>query len=226
MHPAPVTQVTYQTMVDVAETWVRDAVMVGRLRPGSRVAQDEIANELGISRMPLREALRRLEAQGFVTIRPHRGAFVAELSTDDIKSTYFVRTVLESASARVAASRFDEARGEQLRSILNAAREALAAGEGVRLAELNRAFHLAGHAATGNRVLIQLIEDLAARCQRYRLLHAGLSTRPEIALLEHEAILDAWVARDAEAAGRAIEINLRNSEEALLAAFTSMNEVT
>jgi DNA-binding GntR family transcriptional regulator len=143
------------------------------------------------------------------------------LSAEDIKWTYSVRAVLEAASAREAARNFDEARGNQLSSILQSARAALEARDGIRLAELNRSFHLTGHAANGNPVLLELIDNLTVRCQRYRLTHAGFAQRSEIALYEHEAILEAWIARDPIRASRAVEMNLRNSESALLASLAN-----
>jgi DNA-binding GntR family transcriptional regulator len=204
-------------MVDVAFRYVRDAIMSGELEPGSRVGQDAIAKQLGISRMPLREALRRLEELGFVTIRPHRGAFVTEPDITEIRSTYAVRTLLESASAAQAAANMDEERIERLREILRDARAALEAGDGASLAEHNALFHLTAHEAAGNEVLTRLISDLTMHCQRYRLLHATLSDRAAEALHEHERILEAWAAHDPEAASHWIEVNLRNSAEALVA---------
>jgi DNA-binding GntR family transcriptional regulator len=208
-------------MVEIAYGRVRDAVMSGELSPGDRVPQDAIASDLGISRMPLREALRKLEERGFVTIRPHRGAFVTEINIDDIRSTYFVRTLLESASAAEAARMMDDGRIDAMRSILNEARVALDSGDGARLSDLNQAFHLTGHDATGNDVLTSLIGDLSTNCQRYRLLHASLGDRAALALSEHERILAAWEARDGDAASHWIEVNLRNSESALLASLAA-----
>jgi DNA-binding GntR family transcriptional regulator len=207
----------YSTMVDVVYAYVRDAIMSGDLPPGSRIAQDRIAEELGTSRMPLREALRRLEEFGFVVIKPHRGAFVAVPSIDEIRNSYEVRTVLEAASAAKAATNMDDERVERLRQILNEARDALEAGDHARLAEANALFHRTGHEATGNEVMQRLIKDLTVHCQRYRLLHATLSDRTVEALHEHEEILDAWARRDPEAASHWIELNLRNSAEALIA---------
>jgi DNA-binding GntR family transcriptional regulator len=206
-------------MVEIAYRRVQDAVMTSELRPGDRVPQDVIASELGISRMPLRLALRQLEERGFVTIRPHRGAFVTEIDVADIESTYFVRTLLETSSAAEAARRMDDHRIEQLRQILRDARVALAADDGERLSDLNRDFHLTGHAATGNAVLTRLIGDLSLQCQRYRLLHASLGERASVALHEHERVLDAWEARDRRAASHWIEVNLRNSKAALLSSL-------
>lgn len=208
------------TTVDVAYRYVQSAIMGGELAPGMRIPQDAIASELGVSRMPLREALHKLEERGFVRIHPHRGVFVTEPNLTDIRSTYFVRTALESASAAEAARAMDAERVRALRSVLDEARGALAAGDSERLAALNAAFHMTGHMATGNQVLCRVLEDLTMHCRRYRLLHAAMADRAAVALHEHEEILRAWAAHDATAASHWVELNLRNSEAALIAALT------
>lgn len=205
----------YRTMTELAFRHLRDSVMQGTLQPGDRVPQELVAAELGISRMPLREALRRLEERGFVTIRPHRGAFVTPLSLRHMNELYVARTLLESANAGEAALRMQEPTLRELREVLDGADAALDRGDGLALAGLNRTFHLVGHKASGNDVMVGLISDLSIHCQRYRLMHASLSDRAATALDEHEKILDAWERRDAEDARRWTAVNLRNSRAAL-----------
>lgn len=170
--------------------------------------------------MPLREALRRLEERGFLTITPHRGAFVAAVSPHDVRELYAVRIILESASAAIAAENMDEQRIIALRAILEQAGTAIRDHDGERLADLNREFHLLGHAASGNARMTGLIGDLTQHCQRYRLLHAGIGDRPALALEEHRHILSAWEQHDSRGASYWIEVNLRNSEAALLESLT------
>lgn len=203
-------------MVDIAFEQLRDAIVSGELKPGTRLHQDAIAEELGISRMPLREALRRLDELGFVTIRHHRGTFVTEPSIDEIRDTYAVRTLLESASAAEAARNIGNERLERLREILSDAREALEAEDGPSLAEQNALFHLTAHEASENEVLMRMINDLTMHCQRYRLQHARLTDRAAEALYEHEQILEAWSEHDPREASHWIEVNLRNSAAALI----------
>jgi DNA-binding GntR family transcriptional regulator len=206
-------------MVDIAFDHVRDAILTGALQPGDRVPQDAIAQELNISRMPLREALRRLEAGGFVSIVPHRGATVTPLSREAIEEIYFIRTALEAASAGRAATHMEAARVERLRLILEEAAGALDASDGVALADANRRFHLVGHEASGLPLLSRMIAELSDHSQRYRLLHTQLGARAHVALAEHQQILQAWAARDADAAEEAVRVNLENSERALLDAI-------
>jgi DNA-binding GntR family transcriptional regulator len=206
-------------MAEIAFAHVRDAILRGELGPGDRLPQAEIAATLHISRVPLREALRRLEERGFVTITPHRGAIVTPLSATDIQQMYAIRELLESASAGLAARNIDGARLKRLHDVLRAARAALDAGDSVELASLNRRFHLIGHEASGNKHLTRLISELAEHCQRYRLMHSALDERAHIAMGEHEEILAAYERADPEAAAHWIRVNLANSGRALLAAL-------
>jgi DNA-binding GntR family transcriptional regulator len=213
----------YRTMVDIAFERLRDKILSGELRPGQRIGQDAVAAEFQISRMPLREALRRLEAGGFVKIVPHRGALVTSITRTDIEEIYFIRTSLESASAGLAAERMTESILDELRSVLAYASDAIADGDTVRIAEANQRFHLVGHQATGMPKLTQMIAELTDHSNRYRLLHSALLERARISLGEHQAILDAWERRDPVAAAEAMRINLVNSELALVEAIDRSN---
>jgi DNA-binding GntR family transcriptional regulator len=217
--PATVGTDAFRSMVDVAFNYLRDAIMRGDLRPGDKVPQREISERMQISRMPLREALRKLEERHFVRIVAHRGAFVTPLSVTDIREIYLIRAELEALSAGIAATMMDEARIRELRTILATAGRAIADRDSTALSEANRRFHITGHEATGNKHLIRLIGDLADHAQRYRLLHTRLGERAQIALREHEGILAAWERGDAEAASYWVRINLVNSQEALLEAI-------
>jgi len=94
----------YKTMQEIVYDTIREAIQIGRYAPGQRLIADELAQELGTSRMPVREALRRLEVAGLVSITPHRGAVVSELSEQEIVEIYHIRAVLEGLAARLAAS--------------------------------------------------------------------------------------------------------------------------
>ena len=93
----------YRTMKEIAYEAIREAILSGRFLPGQRLVADELAQEFGTSRMPIREALQRLENAGLVSITPHRGAVVSELSEQEIVEIYHIRAVLEGLAARLAA---------------------------------------------------------------------------------------------------------------------------
>src|SRR5713226_6049536 len=90
------------TVTDYVVNSIRDRILSGHYAPGTRLDQQTLVEELGASLIPIRESLRQLEAEGFVTIFPHRGAFVAELSTADLMETYAVREILEEAATQLA----------------------------------------------------------------------------------------------------------------------------
>jgi DNA-binding GntR family transcriptional regulator len=136
-----------------------------------------------------------------------------------MRSLYSVRVLVESASAAEAALNMDDTRLATLRSILSQARQAYADDDADLLSDLNRRFHLVGHSANGNEVLVRVITDLSMRCQRYRLLHSELKDRNALSLREHEQLLEAWEAHDSEAASQRVTENLKNSEAALLQSF-------
>ncbi len=102
-----------------AYLFLRDQIQVGRLVGGARVKPEDIAAELGISRMPVREAIRQLDTEGLLTIRPNRGAIVTVLSPDRLGELFEMRAVLEGLCARCAASRFDENAGDELALLLS-----------------------------------------------------------------------------------------------------------
>lgn len=186
-------------------------VLDGRLEPGSFVQEAELVRDFGMSRTPIREALRRLEGDGLIAMVPQRGYKVVELTTDEISDTYEVRGVLEALAAKLAAtksSRMDIARLEDLWDDMADAWER---GSDYELAELNGAFHDAIAQASHNSYLESDLERIRKTVQRYRpatLHHQG---RRKEAHEEHRAMLDAIVAGDSE---NAAELALRHVERA------------
>jgi DNA-binding GntR family transcriptional regulator len=207
------------TVVQGAETWIREAIMDGNLKPGERINQDAIAEELGVSRMPIREALSKLEQTGFVVIQPHRGAHVAPLSLDHIEEVYLMRASLESLAARLAAERMTDDVVDRLSRILKEAVAAIEEGEPETLFRLNSEFHRTGYAVSGRRLLCKTINDLRDHSDRYRRFHSRLFKRSKEAFHEHEKIFTAWSERDATAAEHWTRTNLENSAHALVGAL-------
>jgi len=163
---------------------------------------EEIATRYDVSTMPVREALRDLEAVGLVTIFPHRGAVVTQLSVDDLVDIYDIRAALEEMAARLAVPRMTEASLAQLESLIEQMDNHL--GELVSLVKLNHDFHSAFYTASGRSHLCEIVEMLRHRTQHY--LHAfitHLGGMPQ-AQVEHRAILKACKQGDVEQAGTII----------------------
>lgn len=212
---------SYVTIQDAVMRKLKNAIVRGELKPGQKINQDALAEALEVSRMPIREALRRLEAQGFVTIYPHRGAVVAPISEDDVYETYLMRTELEALAARLAAPAITEQVSSMLGELLETMADALDRGDSELLAEANRQFHSTGYEASGLTRVCGLISDLRDHSDRHRRYHAALHDRSREAFDEHVRIFEAWKSHDAKAAEHWVRVNLIRSRDAVLKAIRS-----
>jgi DNA-binding GntR family transcriptional regulator len=177
---------------------IRAAILSGHFKPGDRLIEDRLAEEFGVSRNPIREAIRTLASEGLIDVTARRGAVVASLSPQEAEELLEVRATLEGANARLAARRRDPAVLGQLEAILARGTEAIAAGHVAELPELNGAFH-AGLAEAGhNRVLADLMRTLRDRSaplfRRFGMEFARATWA------EHAGILRAVIAGDPELA--------------------------
>jgi len=185
---------TQQHAVD----WLRRAIVAGELRPGERVPQEEIAARIGISVVPVREALRVLEGEGQLTYRPRRGYFVTELHADDLIEIYELRRVLEERAARHALARLDD---DGVSRIVRAAADCAdvaGAGDVAQTLSANRRFHFALFDAPGQPHLLKLIRTLWDSTEAYRALYYNTAEERAAALDAHDRIIDAVQARDAD----------------------------
>ena len=188
------------SVVDQVYGVIRERILTGVLPRGARVHQEDVAADLGVSRTPVREALRRLAAEGLIEMRTNRGARVTDLEPDDMRQPYEARLVVEPGAARLAAqTEVPEARA-RMRKALEAQRRAIP--DVPRTFAANREFHIALAAASGNTFLLQFIEHLwVARIGEAIYEHQAESPeRMSLDADEHEAILDAVEAGDARKA--------------------------
>lgn len=177
---------------------LRSIIVEGELRPGQRIVQDALAERLGTSVAPVREALRLLEREGQVTYRPRRGYCVTELSVDDLEEVYELRQLLEERAVRLALPTLDDRSYELLAA---AAEECAAAG---RVADVpteldaNRRFHFALMEAPAKPNLLRLIRMLWDSTEAYRALYHKSQAEREIAAQAHQRILAAVRRGDAD----------------------------
>lgn len=177
---------------------IRAAILSGHFKPGDRLVEDRLAEEFGVSRNPIREAIRTLASEGLIEVTARRGAVVASLSSQELEELLEVRATLEGANARLAARRRDPAVLGQLEAILARGTEAIAAGRVADLPGLNGAFH-AGLAQAGhNRLLADLMRTLRDRSAPVFRGYGIDFARATWA--EHAGILRAVIAGDAELA--------------------------
>jgi len=200
---------------EVAE-WLRQRIFNRDLPPGTWIDELRIAKELGISRTPLREAIKVLAAEGLVTMKVRRGAYVTEVSPQDLRDVYEVLALLEADAAESACWRATDtelAELERMHQELEAAADPRT-GSRERFFELNEAFHLRILDLGHNRWRKQLVIDLRKVMKLNR--HGSLSKEGRIAesLAEHRAILDALQRRDAAAAAQAVRVHFANGLQA------------
>lgn len=183
---------------ELAATELRRLILSGELAPGSRLVEDRLAERLGVSRNPIREALRALSAEGFVEVLPRRGACVALLSPADAENLFDVRMALEPVGARLAARRGTAQGVLGLRALLAQSQAATEAGELDRLADLNTAFHCAVVALGGNDYLTSVSGPMVRRAQW--VFRHGAAARAPHSWSEHRDLLEAVASGDEGAA--------------------------
>lgn len=217
LDPGVVTPVP--TLTDVAYARVREAILGGALAPGQAIGQEEVASWIGTSRVPLREALQRLEAEGLVVLRPRRGYVVTSLDPDDIIDIFDIRMLLEERAGYLATLRATPADvaavGELLQamegmSITNAAEAALFAAR-------NRAFHERLYVASGRKQLCRLMNVLRTNVERYIRIGAQIAGDLQRTRDDHHRIYDAFRKGDAEKVGRLCREHCKATCDRLLA---------
>ena len=178
---------------------LREAIAASRLSAGQPLRQAELAAQLGVSRIPLREALRQLEAEGLVRHNPNRGAVVAELSWQETVEIGEMRVALESLALRQAVAAMDTGAAERAAACLD---EAEATDDGGRLSELNHRFHMTLYGAAGRPLLLDAIERLHTNVNRYMRLILGDLGHQRTSHSEHRLLLEACRTGDGKAGER------------------------
>lgn len=194
---------------------LRARIFAHELAPGAWVDEQAIAAELGISRTPLREALKVLAAEGLVQLKPRRGCYVAALSEQDLDEIFPVMALLEGRCAQEATAKATEADLERLTAIHAALERHAASGDADRFFEANQQFHDALQELAGNRWLKQLIEETRQFIKLTRRDSLNLQGRLKQSLVEHRAILAAVQRRDTEGAGKLMHDHLLSGRAAL-----------
>jgi DNA-binding GntR family transcriptional regulator len=193
---------------------IRRAIVTGELRPGEQVLQDALAERFGVSRVPLREALKILEGEGQVVYQPHRGYFVAELDVDDLREVYRIRDLLESEAVRVAVPQMTAGDLDRLEDACDDVDRAAAAGDLVAMTEANRRFHFTLIEAAQMPRMARLIRILWDATDAYRSLYYSEPGHRSHVHDEHVAVMQAVRHGDADSA---VELLRRHREHAVAA---------
>lgn len=176
--------------------FIKDSVVTGRLKPGERVPEQEIAESFGISRTPIREAFRQLESEGFITVTPRKGAVVSPITDKDVSEFYSIKSLLEGYAAKTACPKLTQKELKKLEN-LNAQMEKCAERNDVKnFFKLDNQFHDTFLKACGNEKLCSLIHHLVQQFERFRITAMSLPGRMNDSVKQHEKIIEAFMAGD------------------------------
>jgi DNA-binding GntR family transcriptional regulator len=185
-------------------------ILNGEINPGGKIKEGEIAEALGISRTPVREAINRLQKEGFIEIFPQRGAFVVQFSEKDVFELFLIRESLEGLAASMAAEKINEGSLVKLESCVQGFEEPFTAKDIQRYAREDLKFHQTIVMFSEARRLISLISTLHDHIRIFRLTPRGVSARMKSSLEEHKGIIEAVRARDPKEAEQRMRQHIRN----------------
>ncbi|MHB1419334.1 MAG: GntR family transcriptional regulator [Bacillota bacterium] len=213
----------YKPLREIVFETLREAIINGQLRPGERLMEVQVAEELGVSRTPVREAIRKLELEGFVVMIPRKGAYVAGISVKDMADVFEIRAALESLAAGLAAERITEDELEELERLLLRLAECAATNDVLALIQVDTDFHDVLYKASRNERLKQIVSNLREQIQRFRsssLAHPG---RIRETLEEHKKLVEAVSERNVNLAQSLAQEHIENAEDSLLEAVRQTN---
>lgn len=205
-----------RTAADEAELALLQGVMDGTVASGTHLRLQDLADQLGMSMMPIREALRRLESLGLVEIVAHKGAWVRPLTLEDLLDTYFTRIHLESVALMTAAGRFTAEHAEKAHGLLEEMRQAEDRGDLIDWRNAHEHFHFALYGASGSKWLVRSIMPLWRNSERYRVESMRNPEHVHARDAEHSGMLDALQREDASEAAALLVVHLRSSVELLV----------
>jgi DNA-binding GntR family transcriptional regulator len=205
------------TLPERIASFIREAIIEGRWGPGGRLVESHLARQFGVSRAPLREALRLLVAEGLVVWSPHRGPMVRETSDCELAELFAVRGNLEAFAAELAARHAAPDQIARMRELLREMDQHRRARDLGRWYATGLEFHNALIAAAHNRVLSQIYDQLKSQFRRYQAAIARLPALPRDSVAEHRAILSAIEQHDPATARRMAEAHIRHLSQRFLA---------
>lgn len=209
---------------DVVFTTLREAILHGELAPGERLMEIHLANELGVSRTPIREAIRKLELEGLVIMTPRKGAVVASITEIDLRDVLEVRRVLEKLSMELACKRITQEELDQLKNEMAVFKRVVESGDISKIATEDVVFHDIIYHAAGNNRLVQMLNNLRDSLYRYRLEYIKHKTNHAQILKEHMQIVSTLENHDVEEGKKAIGEHIINQEKSILAKLKEERE--
>lgn len=218
-HLLPVDLTTYKPLSDVVCETLRTAIIAGVLKPGERLMEIQLAEELGVSRTPVREAIRTLEQEGFVEMLPRRGTYVANISIKDVLDVYEIRIALDVLAAGLAVKRITGDELDKLNQKLVQIRQAVEQGSMESIVKYDWEFHEVLYRASGNERLFGIINNLREQITRLRVTSMNYPGRVIDTLVEHELLVESIAKKDVELAKKYAYEHMVNAEKTVLKAI-------
>ena len=202
----------YLPLRDVVFNTLRQAILKGELEPGERLMEIQLAERLGVSRTPIREAIRKLELEGLVLMIPRKGAEVAKISEKSLRDVLELRRSLEELAIELACQRMTEEEIDELEYAQKAFREAMDSKDVMLMAETDEKYHEIIYQGTKNSRLVQILNNLREQMYRYRLEYIKDADKRQILLIEHDNIVKAVRNRKVAEAKAAMREHIDNQE--------------
>ena len=201
---------------DVVFNTLRQAILTGELKPGERLMEIHLANRLGVSRTPIREAIRKLELEGLVTMIPRRGAEVAQITEKSMSDVLEVRRAMDALCVELACERISDEELKELKAACDNFEHAVRSKDNKKIAKADVELHDIIVKATGNSRLVQLINNLSEQMYRYRYEYIKDASQHNRLIEEHRIIYESIVNKDKETASQAAKMHIDNQEKAIM----------
>lgn len=205
----------YLPLRDVVFNTLREAILKGNLKPGERLMELQLASKLGVSRTPIREAIRMLEQEGLAVTTPRKGAEVAKMTLKDMEDVLEIRDALDELAVRIACQKITDEQLKQLEDVKELFEKNTQTNNVKNIAEADVSFHDVIYEATGNPKLVTLLNNLREQVYRYRVEYIKDPKNYPTLIAEHEAILDSLKNRDVKNAVEAMHVHVANQAEAV-----------
>lgn len=201
---------------DVVFYTLRQSILTGELKPGERLMEIHLADKLGVSRTPVREAIRRLELEGLVTMFPRRGAEVAQITEKSMSDVLEVRRTLDALCAELACDRITKEGLAALKQACETFEQCVDTQDTKKIAQADVALHDIIVQATGNQRLIQMVNNLSEQMYRYRFEYIKDSRQHETLVKEHRIIYQSILDKDKDTAAAAAKTHIDNQRKAIM----------
>ena len=207
---------SYKPLRELVCDRIREAIISGVFAPGERLMEMQLAEEMGVSRTPVREAIRKLEIDGLIVMIPRRGTYVANISIKDINDVYEIRTALDELAAGLAAERMDAAGLAELKEHMMKTEQVMLAGDYVKAVTVDTQFHDVIYRAARNERLMNMVNNLREQITGIRGISMRYPGRLAETIKEHRQLVACIEARSVELAREQARIHLENAENTMM----------